>query len=54
MVMVGSVLKSLPIDPQVIEGVVLALSKKKGVEVNLKALSGGDAASRSAPPPLGG
>ena len=45
MVMVGSVMKNLPIDPRVIEGVVRAISKDKGVEVNLKALSGGDAAA---------
>ncbi|GLI37791.1 indolepyruvate oxidoreductase subunit beta [Geobacter hydrogenophilus] len=45
MVMVGSVLKKLPIDAQVVEGVVSALSKDKGVEVNLKALRGGGAAA---------
>ena len=45
MVMVGSVMKNLPIDAQVIEQVVRSLSKDKGVEVNLKALSGGDAAA---------
>jgi len=45
MVMVGSVLKNLPIDAQVVEGVVKALSKDKGVEVNLKALRGGAAAA---------
>ena len=44
MVMVGSVMGNLPIDARVIEGVVKALSKDKGVEVNLKALSGGAAA----------
>ncbi len=45
MVMVGSVLKKLPIDAQVVEGVVSALSKDKGVEVNLNALRGGSAAA---------
>ena len=44
MVMVGSVMKSLPLDAQIIEGVVRDLSKDKGVEVNLKALAGGAAA----------
>lgn len=44
MVMVGSVMKQLPIDTTVVEGVVRALSKDKGVEVNLKALAGGAAA----------
>lgn len=43
MVMVGSVMKQLPIDVTVVEGVVRALSKDKGVEVNLKALVGGAA-----------
>jgi indolepyruvate ferredoxin oxidoreductase beta subunit len=45
MVMVGSVMRNLPIDAKVIEGVVRSLSKDKGVEVNLKALSGGAAAA---------
>ena len=45
MVMVGSVMKSLPIDPLVVEGVVKSLSQDKGVEVNLKALAGGAAAA---------
>jgi indolepyruvate ferredoxin oxidoreductase beta subunit len=45
MVMVGSVLKDLPIDPRIVEGVVKALSKGKGVEVNRKALEGGAAAA---------
>jgi indolepyruvate ferredoxin oxidoreductase, beta subunit len=44
MVMVGSVMRQLPIDTTVVEGVVRALSKDKGVEVNLKALAGGAAA----------
>lgn len=44
MVMVGSVMKNLPIDAIVVEGVVRSISKDKGVEVNLKALAGGAAA----------
>lgn len=44
MVMVGSVLKNLPIDPKVIEGVVREISRDKGADVNLKALKGGAAA----------
>ena len=44
MVMVGAVLKSLPLDAQIVEGVVKEISKGKGVEVNLKALAGGAAA----------
>ena len=44
MVMVGSVMRQLPIDTKVVEGVVRVLSKDKGVEVNLKALAGGAAA----------
>jgi indolepyruvate ferredoxin oxidoreductase beta subunit len=43
MVMVGAVMKKLPINSQVVEGVVKAVSKDKGVEVNLRALSGGAA-----------
>ncbi len=43
MVMVGSVMKQLPIDAAVVEGVVRTLSKDKGAEVNLKALKGGAA-----------
>jgi indolepyruvate ferredoxin oxidoreductase beta subunit len=43
MVMVGSVMKQLPIDAAVVEGVVRELSKDKGVAVNLKALMGGAA-----------
>lgn len=45
MVMVGSVMKNLPLDPRVVEGVVREISKGKGVEVNLKALAGGTAAA---------
>ncbi len=45
MVMVGSVMKNLPIDSLVVEGVVKSLSKDKGVDVNLKALSGGASAA---------
>lgn len=45
MVMVGSVMRNLPIDAKIIEDVVRSLSKDKGVEVNLKALSGGAAAA---------
>ncbi|MBK5276832.1 MAG: indolepyruvate oxidoreductase subunit beta [Desulfuromonadales bacterium] len=45
MVMVGSVMKNLPIDPLVVEGVVKSLSRDKGIDVNLKALSGGAAAA---------
>jgi|SRR5450631_2026031 len=44
MVMVGSVMKNLPIDAKVVEGVVRAISKDKGVDVNLRALKGGAAA----------
>ena len=44
MVMVGSVMKSLPVDAAVVEEVVRKISKDKGVEVNLKALQGGAAA----------
>ncbi len=45
MVMVGSVMKSLPLESAVIEGVVAELSQGKGVDVNLKALQGGAAAA---------
>lgn len=45
MVMVGAVMKKLPINAQVVEGVVRAVSKNKGVDVNLKALNGGAAAA---------
>ena len=44
MVMVGAVMKKLPINAGVVEGVVRAVSKGKGVDVNLKALNGGAAA----------
>ncbi len=44
MVMVGTVLKDLPLDEQVVTEVVRQVSKDKGVEVNLKALAGGAAA----------
>ncbi|MCL5966051.1 MAG: indolepyruvate oxidoreductase subunit beta [Deltaproteobacteria bacterium] len=44
MVMVGSVLSNLPLDSKVIEGVVKAISRGKGGDVNLKALAGGAAA----------
>jgi len=44
MVMVGSVLSILPIDPGIVEGVVKAVSRGKGADVNLKALEGGAAA----------
>jgi len=47
MVMVGSVLSILPIDPGIVEGVVKAVSKGKGADVNLKALEGGAAARSS-------
>jgi indolepyruvate ferredoxin oxidoreductase beta subunit len=47
MVMVGSVLSALPLDPRVIKGVVKAVSGGKGADVNLKALEGGAAAARS-------
>lgn len=43
MVMVGAVMKKLPIDGSVIENVVRELSQGKGVEVNLNALRGGAA-----------
>ena len=45
MVMVGSVMKSLPLDLRVIEGVVADLSKDKGADVNLNALRGGSDAA---------
>jgi len=45
MVMVGAVMKRLPINAQVVEGVVRAVSKDKGVDVNLRALTGGAAAA---------
>lgn len=45
MVMVGAVMKKLPINAEVVEGVVRAVSKDKGVDVNLKALNGGAVAA---------
>jgi indolepyruvate ferredoxin oxidoreductase beta subunit len=45
MVMVGAVMKKLPINAEVVEGVVRAVSMDKGVDVNLKALKGGAAAA---------
>ena len=45
MVMVGSVMKGLPIDTEVVEGVVREISRDKGAEVNLAALRGGSAAA---------
>ncbi len=45
MVMVGSVMKDLPLDPLVIESVLKMLSAGKGTEINLKALSGGASAA---------
>ena len=47
MVMVGSVLSALPLDPRVVMGVVKAVSGGKGADVNLKALEGGAAARSS-------
>lgn len=47
MVMVGSVLASLPLDPRVVLRVVEAASRGKGADVNRKALEGGAAAARS-------
>ncbi|ORJ59241.1 indolepyruvate oxidoreductase subunit beta [Geothermobacter hydrogeniphilus] len=44
MVMVGTVLKDLPVTEEVITEVVKQVSKEKGVEVNLRALAGGAAA----------
>ena len=44
MVMVGAVMKDLPLKEEVITDVVKQISQNKGVEVNLKALSGGAAA----------
>ncbi|NJD62724.1 MAG: indolepyruvate oxidoreductase subunit beta [Deltaproteobacteria bacterium] len=45
MVMVGSVLPNLPLDPRVVEEVVKEISRGKGFDVNLKALAGGVAAA---------
>jgi indolepyruvate ferredoxin oxidoreductase beta subunit len=44
MVMVGAVMKKLPINAEVVEGVVRAVSKEKGIDVNLRALNGGASA----------
>ncbi|PNU19025.1 indolepyruvate oxidoreductase subunit beta [Geothermobacter hydrogeniphilus] len=44
MVMVGTVLKNLPLEEEVVTEVVKQVSKEKGVEVNLRALAGGAAA----------
>jgi indolepyruvate ferredoxin oxidoreductase beta subunit len=44
MVMVGTVMKYLPLKEEIITDVVKQLSQGKGVEVNLKALAGGAAA----------
>ena len=41
MVMVGSVMKHLPLEAEIITTVVKQISKNKGAEVNLKALAGG-------------
>jgi len=43
-VMVGTVLKDLPLDRETVTEVVREVSKGKGVEVNLKALQGGASA----------
>jgi indolepyruvate ferredoxin oxidoreductase beta subunit len=44
MVMVGTVMKCLPLEEKIITDVVRNIAKGKGVEVNLKALAGGAAA----------
>jgi len=44
MVMVGTVMKHLPLKEEVITEVVKQVSQNKGVDVNLKALAGGAAA----------
>ncbi|MCF6179596.1 MAG: indolepyruvate oxidoreductase subunit beta [Geopsychrobacter sp.] len=44
MVMVGTVMKHLPLKEEIITEVVKQVSRDKGVEVNLKALAGGAAA----------
>ncbi len=51
MVMVGTVLSSLPLEPGIVEGVVKALSRGKGGDVNLRALQGGAAAGPRPSPP---
>lgn len=43
MVMVGSIMKELPMEAAVVEAMVKEISKDKGAEVNLKALKGGAA-----------
>ena len=43
-VMVGTVLKDLPLKQEIISDVVKEITKGKGTEVNLKALAGGLAA----------
>jgi indolepyruvate ferredoxin oxidoreductase beta subunit len=45
MVMVGSVMKGLPIDADVVENVVREISRGKGEDVNMAALRGGAAAA---------
>jgi indolepyruvate ferredoxin oxidoreductase beta subunit len=44
MVMVGAVVKSLPLDAAIVESVVREISRDTGLEVNLRALAGGAAA----------
>jgi indolepyruvate ferredoxin oxidoreductase beta subunit len=44
MVMVGTVMKHLPLTEEIITEVVKKISQNKGLEVNLKALAGGAAA----------
>lgn len=44
MVMVGTVMKHLPLKEEIITAVVKQISQAKGIEVNLKALAGGAAA----------
>ncbi len=44
MVMVGTILKDLPLNEDIVTDVVKEVSKGKGAEVNLKALAGGKAA----------
>jgi indolepyruvate ferredoxin oxidoreductase beta subunit len=45
MVMVGAVMKNLPLTPEVVQAVVKEISRDKGLEVNMKALEGGAAAA---------
>jgi len=49
MVMVGSVMKNLPLDPAIVEGVVAEISREKGADINLRALAGGAAITREVP-----